>query len=1002
MPTFNILEILERILFLVPPAQLLTLRFVSHHWDRATYRPLWQYPDFTQRGMVKITPRLVEHGHIVQELDFYKASLFRENPLEDVETLKNLCPNVRSLRMPYGCLTFAGVQHLIQFYGSKAAGPWTAKPGEGGQLHSLSLDMSKTEYQPTGMEWLTDLGKGLKRLELRINRKREGSTRQRTSFLQFEPLLEACQGLRELDIIPTPHFLPSSDEKFRLLAQGQHQTLHAQLVDTIHGAAPKFRTSDSLKYFEMYKPPLRRLHLARVWFSDMDLEALGRACPEIDDLRLTNMKMDLNVSEWNTLSVDTPLEWEDRVKDELSIEVVLKCWPGMRTLRLDGNVVRMFSAATRRTGSATFVAPTSSSSSSSISQTGSEAKAPAEAEAATTAKVTPATAGLLPKGSYKLASLCLYQTSLLEDDLVTLVDLIEPTLTYLNVDRNPKLTDQSIRHVLMTCSNLRDFSASELNLTMCVFEDHDPHEIDMQRVNEKLQGFNLEGESSEVAQEPLSKEGVLEPATKRPWACIETLRSLDFSWRVMDGRPAHVASTRSSTVNINKSLLPPYRHHIQHHRQQQQSYNIQGSSASAKAAESTSIRMFRTPWHIESLYERLRALERLEVLQLEGWTIPWRAADIEAFLGHSPEPELVSKENQFQEDKIGYLPWERYKSMGRWKEAASLKEYVDADSAYVASQSAIVKENLKFQGPSKDGSSWMASPGVGGLRVEKENILPYPRSRMGRLKLLNIMCKRPVFLENPIGEASPFVLYPNLPPLLANKSMTDEADEESAVKVSSGAFPPSTVLSPVLPVRSVTDGAVPPPPPPPPPRGSVPHAPSADNSSASTTVAPPTSIPSAPYSRPIPAPPLPRKDPGRTKSLAHGVVASFMKACPQLERVLIATEGFTSTPLHLTDFTIQLGCSQESEAVVGAFNFALAYAVPPLPESIQYRTYFIFGGFCVAMTIHGRTLEEMDQIFNSDVPMFKAWEASKVLTTSRGGLIRRTWVLIIQTVILIR
>lgn len=31
----------------------------------------------------------------------------------------------------------------------------------------------------------------------------------------------------------------------------------------------------------------------------------------------------------------------------------------------------------------------------------------------------------------------------------------------------------------------------------------------------------------------------------------------------------------------------------------------------------------------------------------------------------------------------------------------------------------------------------------------------------------------------------------------------------------------------------------------------------------------------------------------------------------------------------------------------------------------------------------GRTLEEMDQIFNSDVPMFKAWEASKIPTTSR-------------------
>ncbi|KAG9322900.1 hypothetical protein KVV02_003427 [Mortierella alpina] len=63
-----------------------------------------------------------------------------------------------------------------------------------------------------------------------------------------------------------------------------------------------------------------------------------------------------------------------------------------------------------------------------------------------------------------------------------------------------------------------------------------------------------------------------------------------------------------------------------------------------------------------------------------------------------------------------------------------------------------------------------------------------------------------------------------------------------------------------------------------------------------------------------------------------------------------------------------------------AFNFILAYAVPPALEHIQYRTYFIFAGCCVAMTIHvflmypetkGRTLEEMEELFNSDVPAWK-------------------------------
>ncbi|KAF9311293.1 MFS sugar transporter [Podila horticola] len=63
-----------------------------------------------------------------------------------------------------------------------------------------------------------------------------------------------------------------------------------------------------------------------------------------------------------------------------------------------------------------------------------------------------------------------------------------------------------------------------------------------------------------------------------------------------------------------------------------------------------------------------------------------------------------------------------------------------------------------------------------------------------------------------------------------------------------------------------------------------------------------------------------------------------------------------------------------------AFNFILAYAVPPALEHIQYRTYFIFAGFCVAMMIHvflmfpktkGRTLEEMDELFSADVPAWK-------------------------------
>ncbi|KAG0280926.1 hypothetical protein BGZ95_007961 [Linnemannia exigua] len=892
---FNILEVLERILFLVPPAQLLTLRFVSRHWDRATYRPLWQYPDFAQRGMDKITPQLVQHGRIVQELDFYKASLFRENPLQDVETLKTLCPNVRSLRMPFGCLTFAGVQHLIQFYGLKSVGPLSlsSESGEGraGQLHTLSLDMSTTEYQPEGIEWLTDLGGGLRRLELRLNRKREGSTRQRTSFLQFEPLLASCGGIRELVILPTPHFLPSSDEKFRLFMQGQHPTLGAQLTDHIHGVAPKLRTSDTLKLFEQYQPPLRLLHLARVWFSDMDLEVLGRACPGIDDLRLTNLRMDLSSNEWNIRSIEMPDETEDRTKDELSIEVILKCWPGMKVLRLDGHLVRMFSAATRCNLQVPVSPPSSLlSRSGSTLQAAATTSSPSVEANSEAAPPTPTTTS---------------KTSLFEEDLMTLVDLVEPTLTYLNVDKNPQLTDQTIRHVLMTCSNLRDLSASELDLTMGVFEDDDPserqqqerqreQEQDIQDVVGKLQGLRLD-ESLKSA--PLSTKG-LEPATKKPWACIKTLRSLDFSWRIFDGRPAYLPSSSSSTVKLNESHLPPYRHHAHHHRhhrcQQQQHPRDNGQGTSApQEAEAPISRMFATPWHIESIYERLRVLERLEVLQLEGWTIPWRAADIEAFLGHSSEPELVSKKNQFQEDKIAiYLPWELYKGTGRCKEeeAASLEEYKDADFAYIAMSNSIIKDKLIFQAPGKDTLSWQASQGVGGQTVDRADLLPLPTSRMSRLRLLNVLCRKPVFLDNPTGPVSPFVLYP--PCKLEDESKAVDINQELEAEY------------------VTTPNSVPPPPPPPPPRsGFRARRSNATNTSIESAV-PPVHLVAAATPRRKPTP-LQHKTTHITMGHVHGVVASFMKACPNLERVLIAKEGNLSSPFHQTDFTIQLGCSKK-------------------------------------------------------------------------------------------
>ncbi|KAF9315275.1 hypothetical protein BG003_003187 [Podila horticola] len=85
-------------------------------------------------------------------------------------------------------------------------------------------------------------------------------------------------------------------------------------------------------------------------------------------------------------------------------------------------------------------------------------------------------------------------------------------------------------------------------------------------------------------------------------------------------------------------------------------------------------------------------------------------------------------------------------------------------------------------------------------------------------------------------------------------------------------------------------------------------------------------------------------------------------------------------PAEIYPLRIRAKAVSLSTASNWAFNFILAYAVPPALQHIQYRTYYIFAAFCVAMTIHvffmfpetkGRTLEEMDEVFNSNVPAWK-------------------------------
>ncbi|RKL33036.1 High-affinity glucose transporter [Fusarium oxysporum] len=67
------------------------------------------------------------------------------------------------------------------------------------------------------------------------------------------------------------------------------------------------------------------------------------------------------------------------------------------------------------------------------------------------------------------------------------------------------------------------------------------------------------------------------------------------------------------------------------------------------------------------------------------------------------------------------------------------------------------------------------------------------------------------------------------------------------------------------------------------------------------------------------------------------------------------------------------------------FNLALAFFVPPSFTNIQWQTYMIFGTFCIAMTFHAfftypetarKTLEEVDVLFESNVPAWRSAKAS--------------------------
>ena len=90
-------------------------------------------------------------------------------------------------------------------------------------------------------------------------------------------------------------------------------------------------------------------------------------------------------------------------------------------------------------------------------------------------------------------------------------------------------------------------------------------------------------------------------------------------------------------------------------------------------------------------------------------------------------------------------------------------------------------------------------------------------------------------------------------------------------------------------------------------------------------------------------------------------------------------------PAELFPMRVRAKAVSVATATNWAFNFALAWFVPPALSNIAYKTYFIFGTFNFAACIHiffcfpetaGRTLEEVEEIFQQG-HIFTAWEIGR-------------------------
>lgn len=119
----------------------------------------------------------------------------------------------------------------------------------------------------------------------------------------------------------------------------------------------------------------------------------------------------------------------------------------------------------------------------------------------------------------------------------------------------------------------------------------------------------------------------------------------------------------------------------------------------------------------------------------------------------------------------------------------------------------------------------------------------------------------------------------------------------------------------------------------------------------------------------------------------HSGVSKAIVACSYLFVASFATTwGPVSWTLPSEIFPAKVRAKAVSLSTAGNWtaNCVLAFAVPPLLWSINWKMYMIFGTFNGLALIHmfltapetkGKTLEEMDDVFDSGIP---AWKTAKI------------------------